>query len=770
MPLSREFFSHEKKAKIYSVSLEFVKQSIKARFDDSKRVLSFEEYFKLCGSKPQKFTRNAASYILDAVSHFGTSAKETLSGKGQRYNIFDNEHSETPRILAGQERAQEALIRNLRGFAKAGSPDKLLLLYGPNGSAKSSLVKALYEGVEAYSRLEDGMSFSFSWIFPQDSFDRKTMGIGTSSMEEDHDSYAHLEQDQIGAIVRSELNENPLFLIPRSEREKLFNQWIEECQDPETQQQLRVSRESFLRSELSHKNSLIFEALLDNYNGDLEKVLRHVRVERLYLSTRMRKGLVTIEPQLAVDAGMRQVTLDRSLANLPPALQSLNLFQLEGHLIEGSRGAVEFNDLLKRPVEHFKYLLSTCETGTLTLGGILVYLDTIFVGSTNDRQLEAFREHPEYNSFKARIELIKVPYLLNVSDEESIYADTASKVTGEKELLPHTIRMLALWAVASRLKKPLLKEKNALLTKILEDLNPIEKALFYDTGKMPDRLNEEQRRELKGHAAELYEEHQKLPYYEGLLGPSARELKALLRLAAQNDAFPNLSPNAVFNSLEEMIRRPQDFEYLRQEAMGLYHNFSALLTETKKHWLDLVEEEMRVCLDLEQSEQLDSFLEKYVFHSTHFVRKEKVLNRITQKSEGPDQSLMREFEGLIGIPESQAEDFRKNIISRLGAWSVDNPGRNQDDNLPYSDIFPDLMDKLVEHMRETQNSKVRGIAKLILDTKDLDSLIHTHADTQSLSETHQLLTKAFSEMQSRFGYGPKGAEEALTELMKARYA
>jgi predicted Ser/Thr protein kinase len=394
----------------------------------------------------------------------------------------------------------------------------------------------------------------------------------------------------------------------------------------------------------------------------------------------------------------------------------------------------------------------------------------LFSGSTNDRQLESFREHPEYNSFKARIELIKVPYLLRVSDEESIYQDTAEKVTGGKELLPHTIRMLALWAVAARLKKPLLKEKNALLTKILEDINPIEKALFYDSGKMPDQLNEEQRRELKGHAAELIEEHQKLPYYEGLLGPSARELKALLRLAAQNDDFPNLSPNAILHSLSEMIRRPQDFEYLRQESMGLYHNFSALIDETRKYWLDLVEEEMRTCLDLEQGDQLAEFLTKYVFHSTHFVRKEKVLNRITQKSEDPDQSLMQEFESLIGIPDSQSEEFRKNIISRLGAWSVENPGRNIDDDLPYKEIFPDLMDKLVDHMRETQNAKVRGIAKLILDTKDLRSLVASHADTQSLSESHQLLTKAYNAMQTQFGYGPLGAEEALTELMKVRYA
>jgi predicted Ser/Thr protein kinase len=642
-------------------------------------------------------------------------------------------------------------------------------MHGPNGSAKSSLVRILYDGIEGYSQREEGMSFSFSWVFPHDSYDRRTLGIGPKATENFADSYARLEQDQIGAIVRSELSENPLYLVPRAEREALFDSWLSTATSPSERKQLEICRESFLRAELSHKNSLIFEALMNNYGGDISKVLRHVRVERFYLSTRLRKGLVTIEPQLAVDAGMRQVTLDRSLANLPASLQSLNLFQLEGHLVDGNRGMVEFNDLLKRPIEHFKYLLSTSETGTLSLGGILVFLDTVFIGSTNDRQLEAFREHPEYNSFKARIELVKVPYLLRFSEEEKIYLDTARKAAGGKEIVPHTTKLLALWAVAARLKKPLLKNKNALLSKVLESLSPIDKALIYDNGEVPESLSEEQRRELRGHIEELAAEHQRLPYYEGLLGPSARELKALLQITAQNDQFPTLSPNAIFAELRELVKRPQDFEYLRQESMGLYHNFEGLIEEVRKVWLDWVEEEMRESLDLEQNHQLREFLKNYVFHTTHHVRGEKIRNRVTGKSEDPDASLMKEFEQLAAVPAGASAEFRKNIIARLGAWSVDNSKRIMGDELPYVEIFPDLMEKLVGHFRESQNSKIRSMGALVLDLKEIEAVTHASSDAQQLSESRQMLMKVYKGLQERFGYGPKGAQEALVELIKARY-
>jgi serine protein kinase len=752
-----------------SLELDNIQSTVKTRFEDSKRVLSFEEYFDLCRKQPYRFTRNAAAYICDAIDFSGTEDVKVRRHQERRYTIFNHSSVESPTPLVGHEAVQQRLVKILRGFSHAGRADKLILMHGPNGSAKSSLVRILYDGIEDYSQREEGMAFSFSWVFPHDSYDRRTLGIGPKATENFADSYARLEQDQIGAIVRSELSENPLYLVPRAEREALFDSWLSSASSPAERKRLEICRESFLRAELSHKNSLIFEALMNNYGGDISKVLRHVRVERLYLSTRLRKGLVTIEPQLAVDAGMRQVTLDRSLANLPASLQSLNLFQLEGHLIDGNRGMVEFNDLLKRPIEHFKYLLSTSETGTLSLGGILVFLDTVFIGSTNDRQLEAFREHPEYNSFKARIELVKVPYLLRFSEEEKIYLDTARKAAGNKEIVPHTTKLLALWAVAARLKKPLLKNKNALLSKVLESLSPIDKALIYDSGEVPESLSEEQRRELRGHIEELAAEHQRLPYYEGLLGPSARELKALLQITAQNDQFPTLSPNAIFAELRELVKRPQDFEYLRQESMGLYHNFEALIEEVRKVWLDWVEEEMRESLDLEQNHQLREFLKNYVFHTTHHVRGEKIRNRVTGKSEDPDASLMKEFEQLAAVPAGASAEFRKNIIARLGAWSVDNSKRIMGDELPYVEIFPDLMEKLVGHFRESQNSKIRSMGALVLDLKEIEALTHGPSDAQQLSESRQMLMKVYKGLQQRFGYGPKGAQEALVELIKARY-
>src|SRR6201999_973625 len=135
------------------------------------------------------------------------------------------------------------------------------------------------------------------------------------------------------------------------------------------------------RGQLSHKSQQIFEALLSSYDGSYTEVLKHVQVERYFISQRYRTGAVTIGPQMSVDAGERQITADRSLAALPASLQAVTLYEAKGELIEAAGGLLEFSDLLKRPLDAFKYLQLSIETGEVALGAQSVQLNCVMVGS-----------------------------------------------------------------------------------------------------------------------------------------------------------------------------------------------------------------------------------------------------------------------------------------------------------------------------------------------------------------------------------------------------
>jgi serine protein kinase len=109
----------------------------------------------------------------------------------------------------------------------------------------------------------------------------------------------------------------------------------------------------------AHKNQQVFEALLVAYGkARSREVLRHVQVERYFISRRYRVGAVTLGPELSVDAGERQVTADRSSLALPASLQAGDAVRGHGELVEAAGGVLEFSDLLKRPSTPF----ATCSS------------------------------------------------------------------------------------------------------------------------------------------------------------------------------------------------------------------------------------------------------------------------------------------------------------------------------------------------------------------------------------------------------------------------
>ncbi len=149
----------------------------------------------------------------------------------------------------------------------------------------------------------------------------------------------------------------------------------------------------------------------------------------------------------------RQITMDRSLQSLPPSLQAVTLYEAKGELIDAAGGVLEFSDLLKRPLDAFKYLQLSIETGEVALAAQNVQLNCVMMGSANELHLDAFREHPEFASFRGRLELARAPYLKSYEQERLIY-DTHVTPQVRRHVAPHATEMAALFAVFTRMRKP----------------------------------------------------------------------------------------------------------------------------------------------------------------------------------------------------------------------------------------------------------------------------------------------------------------------------
>jgi predicted Ser/Thr protein kinase len=719
------------------------------------QIMSFNDYMSFYNENTKQQCRPTFHYLADMFEYFGRDEQGN-------FKLFQREHPDSPQIH-GQHIPQKKIFDNLKNFEAEGINNKFILLIGPNGSSKSSLVRKIMKSAEEYSETNDGKLFTFSWVFPIDNFVKGTLGLTSKPSEKDLVTYAYLEDKDISAILPSELKDHPLLLIPIKYRKKMIEESLKD--DPTL---LESIKKSYLyRGDLSKRNRMIYDALLRNYKGDHSEVLKHIRVERLTISRRYSTGAVTIEPQLHVDARMQQITMDKRLGSLPPSLQSLNLFSLQGEVILANRGMLEFSDLLKRPLDAFKYLLMTMESANINLNGILTELDIFFIGTSNEIHLEAFKQHPDYKSFKGRFNFIKVPYLLNYAQEKEIYHDQVKGLSKFSSFEPHALDTLCLFGVMTRLRASQKNNfiDNKKLGEIITSINPLEKALLIAEKKAPDRLPIESQQILKHSFDEIIKEYESDPVYEGKFGISPRELKkCIYKITSLNKVVTIVE---IFEYLDKFIQKRSEYDFLNIQPQGDYHNPARVITLLKDYMLEIVDKEIRDSLGLVDNRSYEDYIRRYIQNINAQLKGEKIKNEITGKFESCDEHFITEFEKNISLKET-AKEFRSQLISQLGAYYLDNPNKD----IIYCEVLPQVAERLKESFREEQNNLIKSIANNIVfyesemvQDKNSDESNDTPLTEKGRTEIKNVLFR----MEEKYGYSKEGAIEVLKHVIKNKY-
>lgn len=737
-----------------SARLRATLESERSRLSAAHKALSFDEYLELWAREPARHTRDAARWMHAMFDHYGTRDVERPWGKVARWKLFDlpwEDEAGQREALIGHEELQREVYRAVRNFAEQGRVDRLVLLHGPNGSAKSTFCATLMRAMEDYSQRDEGALYRFSWVFPKGRGGGEVkIGFGTTGAKDEGpkpgESYAHLDEGAIDAKVHCELRDHPLLLIPLEARRAMLRDALgEDARVPDL----------FWKGGLSHKAQQVFDALLSAYRGDLSKVLAHVQIERWFVSRRYRVGAVTLGPQMAVDAHERQVTASRSLASLPASLQNVALFEPFGELVDAAGGLLEYSDLLKRPLDAWKYLLLMIETGEVALTTSNLSPNLVMIGSSNELHLDAFREHPEFASFRGRLELLRAGYLLDWRAEKSIY-DRQVAPSVRRHVAPHSTEMAALFAVLSRMRKPAPERYSKEIAALIADLSPLEKADLYASGAIPARFDGDAAKVLKGAVESLARESEIYPNYEGRTGASPREIRALLLEAAQSAQYACLSPFAVHEQLSWLSTRKSEFEWLRQDPLaGGYHDPRYILRVLRERLLERMESELRDATGLVDEARYFEAFERYVLHVRSFVKSEKVFNKVTRKDESPDEAMMREVERTLGATGTPA-NFRGDLISMVAGWAIDHPGEAVD----YAALFPRHLAKLKESFFAERRSRVASMAReLLVLLTDRSGL-----DAEQLARAE----RTRNNLVERFGYCDRCARDMAAALVKEK--
>jgi predicted Ser/Thr protein kinase len=387
-----------------------------------------------------------------------------------------------------------------------------------------------------------------------------------------------------------------------------------------------------------------------------------------------------------------------------------------------------------------------------------VQVNCVMVASGNELHLSAFREHPEFESFRGRFELIRAPYLLSWVEEQKIY-DSQIAPQVRRHVAPHATRLAAMFAVLTRMRKPKVDRYEGAVKDLVSELTAEEKLDLYSHGVAPLRLDEESQKLLRSVIPQLYRESDSYPIYEGSVGASPREMRTVLLDAAQSPHYDCLSPFAVLSELDALCDLASEYAFLQEEKLpGGYHDHVTFRKILRERLLDSLEDEFRQASGLVDETRYLEMFDRYVTHVSFWVKKEKLRNPMTGQYDDPDERLMNEVEKLLGTPD-KPQDMRHGLINTIAAWAIDHP----DQAVDHAKVFAPQLRRLREAVFGERRA---AVAKLCRDV-----LLLLKEDGAGLDAARRAAAeRAVEQLKLRFGYENGSASDAAVALVRERLA
>ncbi|MGA3066174.1 MAG: serine protein kinase [Tepidisphaeraceae bacterium] len=647
---------------------------------------SFWDYLEIVHENPM-VSRNAFQRIYDMILSYGSESFTQFKQELIRYKFFSDPIDHGNDAIYGLERPLMQLVDFFKSASQGyGTEKRILLLHGPVGSSKSTMARLLKKGLENYSRVDAGKCFTYMWRVH-------------------HRGPAGDEGEQ---FVECPMHEEPLLLIPREARQDVLDNINEKMSD---------ERKIRLFGDVCPFCRKIYGDLLEQYSGDWKKVMEHVKVRRLILSEKDRRGVGTFQPKDEKNQDSTELTGDinyRKIAEFGSDSDP-RAFNFDGELNIANRGIVEFIEVLKLDVAFLYDLLGASQEHLIKPKKFAqTYIDEVILGHTNEPEYKKLQGNEMMEAFRDRTIKIDVPYNIRLEDEVKIYLKDfgPEKIKGI-HIAPHTIEVAAMWAVLTRLAEP----KKAGITKL-------QKLKLYN-GKSIPGFTEDSIKELKEEAPR-----------EGMQGISPRYIQdkvsnSLVSHQAQMDKAIN--PFMVMNELEGGLSHHSLItdEELKKE-------YKELLAVVREEYEDILKAEVQRAISADE-DAIKRLAANYIENVRAYTQHERVRNRYTGRDEDPDERLMRSIEDKIDIPESRKDDFRQEIMNYIGALALDGKKFEYNTN---ARLLKALELKLFEDQRDT--IKLKNLVSSVVD-----------------DETQQKIDVVKQRLIKYFGYNETSATDVL---------
>ncbi len=555
--------------------------------DNQEEEMSLNDYLDLCRTDPIAYA-NPAQRLLMAIGE--PEAVDTRHDPILS-RIFSNKIIHRYAVFKefyGMEEPIEQIVGFLKHAAQGLEETKqVLYLLGPVGGGKSSLAE----------KLKDLM-----------------------------------QQVPIYAIKGSPVHDSPLSLF-----------------DPQEDAGILQERYGIPRRYLRYIMSPWAVKRLQEFNGDVNQF----RVIKIKPSRMKQIAIAKTEPGDDNNQDISSLVGKVDIRKLEYFSQDdPDAYSYSGGLCRANRGILEFVEMFKAPIKVLHPLLTATQEGNYnaTEGLSSIPFEGIILAHSNESEWQTFRNNKNNEAFIDRINIVKVPYCLRVSEELKIYRKLIEHSSlMDAHCAPGTLDMLAQFSVLTRLKEP-------------QNSSMYSKLRVYNGESLKDTDPK----------AKSYQEYRDFAGVdEGMNGISTRfAFKILSKVFNFDQTEIAANPVHLLYVLERQIEQEQ----LPQETHEKYLAFIKEFLSPK--YVEFIGKEIQTAYLESYSEYGQNIFDRYITYADFWIQDQDYRDPDTGEifDRGSLNADLEKIEKPAGI--SNPKDFRNEVVNFVLRARANNQGNN----------------------------------------------------------------------------------------------